>query len=90
MALLWFATDHSATKNNLNILWAWPTHLLFFWRNRRASAENYFTAAALCAALVLIFWKWMPQEMPVAAIPLAGLVMVKGLWRRYWKRDAAA
>jgi hypothetical protein len=90
MALLWFATDHSATKNNLNILWAWPTHLLFFWRNHRASLENYFTAAALCAALVLIFWKWMPQEMPVAAIPLAGLVVVKGLWRRYWKREPVA
>lgn len=88
IALLWFATDHSATKNNLNILWAWPTHLLFFWRSRRSGlVENYFTLAALVAALLLIFWKWMPQEMPTPALPLVGLIVVKGLWRRYWKKD---
>ncbi|MFN0037235.1 MAG: DUF4105 domain-containing protein [Saprospiraceae bacterium] len=87
IALLWFATDHSATKNNLNILWAWPTHLLFFWRNRRSGfTENYFTAAALSAALLLLFWHWMPQEMPTPALPLVALIVVKGLWRRYWKK----
>ncbi len=87
IALLWFATDHSATKNNLNILWAWPTHLFFFWRNRRTSSvENYFTVAAVAAALLLIFWVWMPQEMPTPALPLVALIVVKGLWRRYWKR----
>lgn len=90
IALLWFATDHSATKNNLNILWAWPTHLLFFWRTRRTgSTENYFTLAALSAALLLIFWAWMPQEMPTPALPLVALIVVKGLWRRYWKKERA-
>jgi len=88
IGLLWFATDHSATKFNLNILWAWPTHLLFFWRTRRSgSTENYFTVAALTAVLILIFWKWIPQEMPTPAIPLIILVVVKGLWRRYWKQE---
>lgn len=91
MVLLWFATDHSATKSNLNILWAWPTHLLFFWRTRRTgSTENYFTVAALAAALLLIFWKWMPQEMPTPALPLLGLIVVKGLWRQYWKKGKEA
>ena len=87
IALLWFATDHSATKTNLNILWAWPTNLLVFWRTRRSSpTENYFTVVALVAALLLIFWKWMPQEMPTPALPLIGLIVVKGLWRHYWKK----
>jgi len=90
IALLWFATDHSATKTNLNILWAWPTHLLFFWRTRRSgTTENYFTVAALMAVLLLIFWIWMPQEMPTPALPLVGLIVVKGLWRRYWKKERA-
>lgn len=88
IALLWFATDHSATKTNLNLFWALPTHLLFFWRRTRSEwTENYFTGAAILAALMLIFWKVIPQELPVAAIPLAGLVVVKGLWRHYWKRE---
>jgi hypothetical protein len=88
IALLWFATDHSATKNNLNILWAWPTHLFFFWRTRRSGmVENYFTAAALAAALLLLVWNWMPQEMPTPALPIVALIVIKGLWRRYWKKE---
>ena len=40
------------------------------------------------AALTLLFWKWLPQEMPVAAIPLVVLVVIKGMWRHYWKVDS--
>ncbi|MBP6826996.1 MAG: DUF4105 domain-containing protein [Saprospiraceae bacterium] len=88
IAFLWFATDHTATKTNLNILWALPTHLFFFWRNRRTEMmDNYFTGVGILASLVLLFWAFIPQEMPVAAIPIAGLVVVKGLWRRYWKKE---
>lgn len=86
IALLWFATDHSATKNNLNILWALPTHLFFFWRRSRSEfTQNYYIGVSVLAVLVLMFWKWLPQEMPVAALPLVLLVVVKGLWRHYWK-----
>ncbi len=88
MALLWFATDHSATKMNLNMMWALPTHLLFFWRRSRTEVtEMYFVGAAILAALALLFWTFMPQEMPVAAIPLAVLVVVKGMWRQWRKVD---
>lgn len=86
--LLWVATDHSATKNNWNVLWALPTHLLYFWRRTRNEwVENYFMGVGILAALTLVFWAVIPQEMPVAAIPVAGLVVVKSLWRRYWKPD---
>lgn len=82
MTLLWFATDHSATKVNLNVFWALPSHLFYFWRSRRSEwVENYFLGAAMLAALALLFWYWMPQQMPLEAIPLAGLVVVKGVWR---------
>lgn len=88
MFLLWVATDHSATKNNWNILWALPTHLLYFWRRTRTEwIENYFMGVGILAALTLLFWAVIPQAMPIAAIPIAGLVVVKSLWRRYWKRD---
>lgn len=89
MALLWFATDHSATKDNLNLMWALPTHLLFFWRRTRTEVtEIYFTAAAILAAIALAFWKFLPQELPLAAMPLAGLVVVKGMWRHWKKRGS--
>jgi hypothetical protein len=88
IALLWFATDHSATKSNMNILWALPTHLLYFYRNRRKEwTEMYFMIVGFIAAGLLIFWRWLPQELPVAAIPLILLVLVKSLGRRYWKKE---
>lgn len=88
MALLWFATDHSATKYNYNLMWAMPTHLLVFWRLRATEQlRHYFTVMAILAALALIFWKFWPQAMPTAAIPLAGLVVVKGLWRQWWEKS---
>jgi hypothetical protein len=82
LALLWFATDHSATKINFNLLWALPTHLLVFWRSHKSGwIRQYFIVAGALALLTLVFWKIIPQEMPVAAIPLAALVAVKGLWK---------
>lgn len=91
MTLLWFATDHMATKTNLNIAWALPTHLLYFWRRHESEwVENYFTGAGILAALVLLFWAFIPQDLPDAAIPIAGLVVVKGLWRRHWKKEPEA
>jgi hypothetical protein len=84
IALLWFATEHTATKTNLNLFWALPTHLLFFWRrNKSEFVENYFTGTAILAALMLIFWAWIPQALPVAAVPVVVLVVVKGIWRRF-------
>lgn len=88
MLVMWVATDHSATKSNFNLLWALPTHLLFFWRRTRTEwVENYFMGVGAIAALTLLFWFFLPQQLPVAAMPIAGLVVVKSLWRRFWKKD---
>ena len=87
ITLLWFATDHTPTKVNLNILWALPTHLLYFFRNKRAEWTSlYFMITGFLAIGILVFWKWLPQEMPIPAIPLIGLVVIKSLGRRYWKK----
>jgi hypothetical protein len=80
IALLWFATDHSATKWNLNILWALPTHLLYFSRRRHTVfAERYSFGVGIIALLLLLGWIWLPQELPSAAIPLVVLVAAKTL-----------
>ncbi|MFN8301586.1 MAG: DUF4105 domain-containing protein [Saprospiraceae bacterium] len=88
MFLMWVATDHSATKTNWNLLWALPTHLLFFWRRTRGElVENYFTGVSILAALTLVFWAFIPQALPTPAIPIVVLVAVQGAWRRYWKKE---
>ena len=77
--LLWFATDHGATKINLNILWALPVHLFFFWKK---GPSKYFLFSGALAALAVLLWFFMPQEMPLPALPVAILAAVSGLWKR--------
>ena len=80
VAFLWFGTDHSPTKMNWNILWLLPTHLLFFWRNRKDEwVDNYFMGAGMLAGLYLLLWMIIPQQFPVEAIPIVVLVVIKGL-----------
>ncbi len=82
VAFLWFFTDHQATKNNLNLLWLWPTHLFMGFRARREGLlESYFLVAGLLTACLLLGMKWLPQELPLAAIPLMLLIVLKGFWR---------
>ena len=80
IGFLWFLTDHGATKTNLNLFWAWPTHLFFcFRRNRTIAVELYFKVAGIVAALLLFCWTFLPQELPIAALPLLILILIKGL-----------
>ncbi len=82
IAFLWFFTEHQATKNNLNLFWMLPSHLLVFWRKRRENLwESYFMVAGIMSAVLLLAMKWLPQELPLAAIPLMVLVVIKGFWR---------
>ncbi len=84
MAVLWFATEHHSTSFNWNLLWAWPTHLLVFWRSHKGGwIKQYFAAAAISASLALLGWRWIPQELPLAALPVIALVALKGFW--YWR-----
>jgi hypothetical protein len=82
ITLLWFFTDHSATKNNLNIFWALPTHLFFFnRRNRTATVDLYFMVTGIIAALLLFCWTFLPQALPLPALPLLVLILVKAVFK---------
>lgn len=74
---LWFITDHTGTINNLNILWAWPTHLLaipFLFFNK--TRKMYWTAYGTVLVLTLLAFPFLPQMLHYAVIPLmlAGIV----------------
>ncbi|MEN8248423.1 MAG: DUF4105 domain-containing protein [Bacteroidota bacterium] len=73
--LLWLATDHAAAAWNLNILWAWPIHLVVaFWfikRSRPRWLNWYFLVTALFGVLLVILWVFLPQALNYALIPIA-------------------
>ncbi len=71
IALLWFATDHSATKWNFNLLWATPTWLygaILLWR--RKTASRFFKGHALFMFAIVLFWMLIPQDFHMAVVPV--------------------
>ncbi len=70
--LLWFATNHSATADNFNILWAFAPNLFFAFaisKNRLMSYYYIFTLLALLDILVLL-WIFKFQVFAIGLIPI--------------------
>ncbi|WKK67373.1 DUF4105 domain-containing protein [Lutimonas zeaxanthinifaciens] len=80
LLLLWFATDHSATANNFNILWAFAPNLIFlFLMNRNAKISQYYMLTLLLFLdIMVILWIFQVQVFHYALIPL-----MLGLYVRY-------
>ena len=78
--LLWFYTDHIATKDNLNLIWAVPVYfpLFFFW-NKLSVATRKWIILTLGGIdlLILIFWIVFPQSFHHAFIPLILIVLLR-------------
>jgi hypothetical protein len=82
MMLLWFATDHQATGNNWNILWASPLFLVFPWMKRSTLKKyiGYFLIAASAISLLNVFIQFLPQDFSSYNVLLYGLIMWK-VWK---------
>lgn len=70
LIFLWFFTDHTATANNFNLLWAMPLHLIVLFLMKRNWTAHYFMATgALCLIGLLFMWV-IPQALHPATAPL--------------------
>jgi len=81
VTFLWFFTDHTNTINNLNIIWALPTHLVmaFFLLPKRRSnfTRTYFLSTAIIAMLLVVTWVFLPQKLNPSLIPLVIAVALR-------------
>jgi hypothetical protein len=79
MLFMWFGTDHELCRDNYNLLWALPTHVVmsFFILKRRPFVKKYFGITAVLSALVLISLPILPQEMNTAFLPLILLSAIR-------------
>jgi Domain of unknown function (DUF4105) len=77
LLILWTVTSHKAAANNLNVLWALPTNLVFPFLPK--FKKKYFLVVASLTAGLLLFWFFLPQDLHTFLIPL---VAAFGL--RYW------
>lgn len=74
LLLLWFATDHFATQNNYNLLWAVPLSLFFSIeiakQNPKYWLKKYIMFQILMLLLLSIHWVTGVQSYPVVLLPL--------------------
>jgi hypothetical protein len=78
---LWFATDHISTKDNINLLWTFPIHLLIPYLILRDSKtiwiKYYFQFWMIFLILFLATWKILPQQLNTANIPIILTLVVR-------------
>lgn len=84
MLLLWLGTDHLATKNNLNVLWASP---VYFWALLAPRQRLPWLLLAGLGAITLLGFPWWPQQFHPAIIPVLVAVVVRTSWR--WRQLTA-
>lgn len=93
LLFMWFGTDHSPTKWNLNILWANPLYLLFFipvMRRKKRWMRWGYGIAFLTSIIILLGWTILPQQFHIGVLPLVLLMLVRsGLVFLYLKKDSA-
>ncbi|MBV4358162.1 lipoprotein N-acyltransferase Lnb domain-containing protein [Pinibacter aurantiacus] len=79
LVFMWVGTTHLECKNNLNLLWAIPTHFVaaFFLGSNKKWVKTYFKLTAWLSLLLLICWIILPQALNVALIPLVGVLFLR-------------
>ena len=74
LLFLWFGTDHSATANNYNLLWAFPFNILIVHQLRKQSPKKWIKGFLkfLIIMLVLLIMHWVigVQVFAIGLIPL--------------------
>ncbi|WP_301933752.1 hypothetical protein, partial [Ferruginibacter sp.] len=79
LIFMWVGTDHIMTKNNYNLLWAWPMHIVYAFVLHKSYRSVKTYSILLCFFLVLLLCSWffLVQKMNNALLPLIVLM----IWR---------
>ena len=81
LLLLWFATDHTATANNYNLLWAFPISILVIFAISKKSVspkmKRYVLLLLLLLILLTIHWTTGVQVFTIGLLPLLVALAVR-------------
>lgn len=84
LLLLWFATDHTATAYNYNLLWAFPLNLLIVGQLLKNEVKNwvkkYFRLLLIMLALLTLHWIMGTQVYAIGLIPLLIALAVRYIY----------
>jgi len=81
LVFMWTGTDHASCRDNLNLAWALPSHLIAAFRRSSHTklVRGYFQSVFLLSILIAVGWNFLPQQLNSALFPL---VLWQG-WRAY-------
>ena len=84
LLLLWFATDHSTTHNNYNLLWAVPLSLFFVMaiakKNPKPWIKRYVFFQILMLTLLCLHWITGVQVFTFVLIPLLVALIIRYIY----------
>ena len=84
LLLLWFATDHSTTHNNYNLLWAVPLSLFFVMaiakKNPKPWLKRYVFFQILMLTLLCLHWITGVQVFTFVLIPLLVALIIRYIY----------
>ncbi|WP_298421450.1 DUF4105 domain-containing protein [uncultured Kordia sp.] len=91
ITLLWFATDHTATAMNWNVLWLLPINIFFilkFLSAKKECRELWRHSTFLLALIVVMLFLWLInfQIFALSAIPLLIGLAVRYAYLTYYFR----
>lgn len=86
--LLWFATDHTATKWNFNLLWALPTWLIAPYYLLTSKGARFFRFHAIGMFALVVFWIFIPQNLHTVTVPLILILAIRSwAWNKHFFRS---
>ena len=87
LLFMWFGTDHSMTKNNFNLLWAWPMHIViaFFINSNKSWVKRYFAFTSVALVMVLLAWFFLRQHLNIALIPFVLLLIYRSATKVFFE-----
>jgi len=80
---MWTCTDHSLCKDNYNLLWAWPTHIIaaLCVGSKKDLIKKYFGLTAIFLTLLLVVWFFLPQQLNTSLLPVMLLLIYRSAAR---------
>lgn len=78
-ALLWFATDHGATVDNYNLLWASPLYLIYVFTigSDEKKWHKWLKYTLIASNITMIFGIVLPQDFNLCFYPLIGISLTR-------------
>ena len=88
LLFLWFGTNHTATANNYNLLWAFPISIFIFYaiskKQVSSKLKRYTLLLILLLALLTIHWITGVQVFAIALLPLLIALAVRYVYLMYF------